>query len=211
MHKQPVRHTSLYFSVHPCNQCATPVSLWHTTNQLWAPLNASYKCRSQRRHQPNHTNAEASEGTVWIIQQECNLEYFVHEAQCSIDCCSIYKKPVQWLEIQSIIWVWSPKFPTSFLLYPMQASASGLLASWLKQETLTQCTHIWFHDWSLNRAPSNTTYNTLAHGFKTIWVTALNQKAPTNLLTKKLNSCIQEWLRVSAHHTCQCRLVCLLP
>ena len=39
------------------------------------------------------TNAEASKGTVWIVQQKYNLE--VHKAQCSVDCCSIYKEPVQ--------------------------------------------------------------------------------------------------------------------
>ena len=40
-------------------------------------------------------NAEAREGTVRIVRRKSDLEYFVHEAQRSVDCRSIYKEPVQ--------------------------------------------------------------------------------------------------------------------
>ena len=49
----------------------------------------------------------------------------------------------------------------------MQADASGLLASQLDKEMLAWHTRIQFHNWSLDCAPSNTTYNMLMHGFKT--------------------------------------------
>ena len=41
------------------------------------------------------TNAEAREGTVRIVRQKGDLEYFAHEAQRSVDCRSVYKEPVQ--------------------------------------------------------------------------------------------------------------------
>ena len=79
----------------------------------------------------------------------------------------------------------------------MQADASGLLASQLNEENACLRTRIWFNDRPLDHILSGTTYDTLALGSKTIWVTALNQKALTNLLPKKLNSCDQGWSRVS--------------
>ena len=48
------------------------------------------------------TSAEASEGTVQIVRWKSDLEYFVHKAQRSLNCCSVYKEPVQQPEGQSI-------------------------------------------------------------------------------------------------------------
>ena len=64
----------------------------------------------------------------------------------------------------------------------MQVDTMGILASQLNKEMFAQHMRIQLHDRSLDHAPSDTTYNTLAHGFKTIWVAASNWKASTNLL-----------------------------
>ena len=45
--------------------------------------------------QMRHTNAEANKGTIQIVRQKYDLEYFTHEVQRSVDCHSIYKEPVQ--------------------------------------------------------------------------------------------------------------------
>src|ERR1700761_5861534 len=75
-----------------------------------------------------------------------------------------------------------PHFLLLLSQYPTQANASGLLAPRLNKETLAQHTRIWSHDRSPDCAPSDTTYDMLVHRFKTVRVTALNRKAPTNLL-----------------------------
>ena len=99
-------HTNDQYNT-PCRTlvcaCTTDVQpLFH--HSIW-----SINCKHP---QMLHMNAEASEGIVWIVWQKCDLEYFVHEVQHSVDCHSIYKEPVQWPERQSITWVWSPTLPT---------------------------------------------------------------------------------------------------